>query len=214
MKPFGFVHVSDTHLGYAQYNLEVRRQDFANVFKEVVDKTLELKPDFMIIAGDLFHHARPSNVTLETAITNFRRLEEAGIPVLAVDGGHDAEPNMITGTILNPLDSAGLIYYLPRHKDACWRNANCYVYGVPNFRTRRRTDEQLPLFLEKKKPSPDRSLFNIFVFHMALELPSITPSYIEAEASPELIPEDFNYFAGGHVHKPSSGKFKRGLLVY
>lgn len=214
MKPFGFVHVSDTHLGYAQYNLEVRRQDFANVFKEVVDKTLELKPDFMIIAGDLFHHARPSNVTLETAITNFRRLEEAGIPVLAVDGGHDAEPNMITGTILNPLDSAGLIYYLPRHKDACWRNANCYVYGVPNFRTRRRTDEQLPLFLEKKKPSPDPSLFNIFVFHMALELPSITPSYIEAEASPELIPEGFNYFAGGHVHKPSSGKFKRGLLVY
>jgi len=214
LKPFCFVHVSDVHLGYAQYNLEVRRQDFANVFKEVVDKTLELNPDFMIIAGDLFHHARPSNVTLETAITNFRRLKEAGIPVLAVDGGHDAVPNMITGTILNPLDSAGLIYYLPRHEDACWRNENCYVYGVPNFRTRRRTDEQLPLFLEKNKPSPDPSLFNIFVFHMALELPSITPSYIEAEASPELIPEGFNYFAGGHVHKPSSGKFKSGLLVY
>lgn len=214
MKPFSFVHVADLHLGYAQYNLDVRRQDFGNAFKEVVDKTLELKPDFMIVAGDLFHHARPSNVTLETAITNFRRLREAGVAVLAVDGGHDAAPNVVTGTILNPLDSAGLIYYLPRHEGACWRNESCYVYGVPNFRTRRRTDEQLPPFLEQKKPSPDPSLFNIFVFHMALDLPYVTPPYMEAEASPELIPEGFNYFAGGHVHKPSNGKFKDGLLVY
>jgi len=206
--------VADLHLGYAQYNLDVRRQDFDNAFREVVDRTIELKPDFMIVAGDLFHHARPSNVTLETAITNFRRLKEADIPVLAVDGGHDAAPNVVTGTILNPLDSAGLICYLPRHEGACWRNEKCYVYGVPNFRTRRRTDEQLPLFLEQNKPSPDPSLFNIFVFHMALDLPKVTPSYMEAEASPELIPEGFNYFAGGHVHKPLSSKFKNGLLVY
>jgi len=201
-------------LGYAQYNLDVRRQDFDNAFREVVDKTLELKPDFMIVAGDLFHHARPSNVTLETAITNFRRLKEAGIAVLAVDGGHDAAPNVVTGTILNPLDSAGLIYYLPRHEGTYWQNEKCYVYGVPNYRTRRRTDEQLPLFLEHYKPSPDPSLFNIFVFHMAIDLPSVTPSYMEAEASPQLIPEGFNYLAGGHVHKPSRGKFKDGLLVY
>ena len=214
MKPFSFVHVADLHLGYAQYNLDVRRQDFENAFREVTDKTLELKPDFMIIAGDLFHHARPSNITLETAITNFRRLKEAGITVLAVDGGHDAAPNVVTGTILNPLDSASLIYYLPRHEGACWHNESCYVYGVPNFRTRRKTDELLPIFLEQNKPSPDPSLFNIFVFHMALDLPDVTPPHIEAEASPELLPEGFNYFAGGHVHKPSVNKFKGGLLVY
>jgi len=214
VKPFSFVHVADLHLGYAQYNLDVRREDFENAFKEVVDKTIELKPDFMIIAGDLFHHARPSNVTLETTITNFRRLRDAGIPVLTVDGGHDSAPNIVTGTILNPLDSAGLIHYLPRHEGASWRNESCYVYGVPNFRTKTRTEEQLPIFLEQNKPSPDPSLFNIFLFHMALDLPYVTPPHIEAEASPEIMPDGFNYFAGGHVHQPSSNKFKSGLLVY
>jgi len=214
LKSFSFVHVADLHLGYAQYNLDVRREDFDNAFREVVDKTIELKPDFMIIAGDLFHHARPSNVTLETAITNFRRLRDAGIPVLAVDGGHDAAPNVVTGTILNPLDSAGLIHYLPRHEGACWRNHSFYVYGVPNFRTKRKTEEQLPIFLEQNKPTPEPSLFNIFLFHMALELPAVTPPHIEAEASPELLPEGFNYFAGGHVHQPSKSAFKNGLLVY
>jgi len=215
VKPFSFVHVADLHLGYAQYNLDVRRQDFDNAFREVVDKTIELKPSFMLIAGDIFQQARPSNVTLESAITGFRRLREAGIPVLTVDGGHDSAPNVVTGTVLNPLDTAGLINYLPRHEGASWRSESCYVYGVPNFRTKRRTDEQLPLFLEQNKPSLDPSLFNVFLFHMAVDLPYIDKPYqMEAEASPELMPDGFNYFAGGHVHKPSKIAFKNGVLVY
>jgi DNA repair exonuclease SbcCD nuclease subunit len=215
LKAFSFVHAADLHLGYSQYGLETRREDFDRAFTELVDKTIELKPDFIIIAGDLFHHARQSNITLENAIRNFNRLRQAQIPVLAVDGSHDSAPNAITGTILNPLDSAGLLYYLPRHEGACWQKADCcYVYGVPNFRTKRRTEEQLPLFLEQNKPTPDPTLFNIFVFHMALDLPNVKPPYMEAEATPELVPESFNYYAGGHVHKPYLEQFKKGLLVY
>jgi len=215
LRAFSFVHAADFHLGYSQYGLETRREDFDRAFQELVDKTIELKPDFMIIAGDLFNHARPSNNTLENAITNFSRLREAGIPVLTVDGSHDSAPNVVTGTILNPLDSAGLIYYLPRHEGACWRKKDCcYVYGVPNFRTRRKTEESLPTFMKNNQPSPDSELFNIFVLHMALDIPSLTPPYIKAEAPPELIPEGFNYYAAGHVHKPYMDKFKTGMLVY
>ncbi|MDI6805866.1 MAG: DNA repair exonuclease, partial [Candidatus Bathyarchaeia archaeon] len=215
LRAFSFVHAADLHLGYAQYGLEVRREDFDKAFQELVDKTIELKPDFMIIAGDLFHNARPSNVTLENAIRNFGRLREAGIPVLTVDGSHDSAPNIVTGTILNPLDSAGLIYHLPRHEGACWKKPECcYVYGVPNFRTRRKTEELLPAFMEQNKPAPDPALFNIFVFHMALDLQNVKPPYMEAEASPALIPEGFNYYAAGHVHTPYMENFKSGLLVY
>jgi len=215
LKAFSFVHAADLHLGYSQYGLEARREDFDKAFSELVDKTLELKPNFMIIAGDLFHNARPSNVTLENAVKNFSRLRNAGIPVLVVDGSHDSAPNVITSTILNPLDSAGLIHFLPRHEGACWRlPERCYVYGVPNFRTRRKTEEMLPTFMDKNKPTPDQSLFNIFVFHMALDVPDLNPPYIEAEAPSELIPEGFNYYAAGHVHMPYVGRFKTGLLVY
>ncbi|MGB9740282.1 MAG: metallophosphoesterase family protein [Candidatus Bathyarchaeia archaeon] len=215
MKAFNFIHAADLHLGYSQYGLEERREDFDRAFGELVDKAVELKPDFMIIAGDLFHQARPSNATLEMAIRNFSRLRDAGIPVLTVDGSHDSAPNIITGTILNPLDSAGLIYHLPKHEGACWLKPECcYVYGVPNFRTRRKTEEQLPVFMEQNKPTPDPSLFNIFVFHMALDIPSVKPPYMEAEAPPELLPDGFDYYAAGHVHLPYEGKFKSGTLVY
>ncbi|MFA5364069.1 MAG: DNA repair exonuclease [Candidatus Bathyarchaeia archaeon] len=214
MKPFSFVHAADVHLGYAQYNLDVRRKDFNNAFAELVDKTVALKPDFMILAGDIFEQARPTNSTLEEAIRNLRKLKDACIPVLAVDGSHDSAPNQITSTILNPLDSAGLIYYLPRHEGACWRNENCYVYGIPNFRTARKTEEELPVFLEKCKPTPDPSLFNVLVFHMTLDIPAIKPPKMEAEAHPEMLPEGFNYYAGGHIHKPYKSRFKNGILAY
>jgi DNA repair exonuclease SbcCD nuclease subunit len=215
LRAFSFVHAADLHLGNSQYGLEARREDFDKAFQQLVEKTIELKPDFMIIAGDLFHQARPSNTTLENAIRNFSQLRDAGIPVMTVDGSHDSAPNLITGTILNPLDSAGLIYHLPRHEGACWRKEGvCYVYGVPNFRTRRKTEESLPAFMEQHKPTPYPGVFNIFVFHMAVDLPSVKPPYMEAEVPPELIPEGFNYYAAGHVHSPYLEKFKTGLLVY
>jgi len=216
MNPFSFVHTADLHLGYEQYNVDARREDFYRAFQEVVEKTIELKPDFMIIAGDLFQYARPSNSTLENVITSFRRLKDAGVSILVVDGSHDAAPNIITGTILNPLDRAGLVYYLPRHEEACWRNDDCYVYGIPNFRTRRNTEEQLPSFYEIKRPRPDPKSFNIFVFHMALDIPTVVKRHprIEAEAPPDLFPDDFNYYAGGHIHSPTRIPFKGGVLVY
>jgi len=215
LKPFSFVHASDLHLGYAQYGLEARRQDFDNAFKELVDKAIELKPDFMIIAGDLFHQARPSNVTLENTIRSFKRLKDANIPVLTVDGSHDSAPNIITGTILHPLDSAGLIHHLPRHSGACWRKPDCcYVYGIPNFHNKHKTEEVLPKFMAENPPTPGDKVCNIFVFHAAVDLPSVKPPYIEAEVSPEQLPNGFDYYAAGHVHERYLGKFKDGFLAY
>ena len=215
LKPFSFVHASDLHLGYAQYGLEARRQDFDNAFKELVDKAIELKPDFMIIAGDLFHQARPSNVTLENTIRSFKRLKDANIPVLTVDGSHDSAPNIITGTILHPLDSAGLIHHLPRHSGACWRKPDCcYVYGIPNFHNKHKTEEALPKFMTENPPTPSNKVYNIFVFHAAVDLPSVKPPYIEAEVSPEQLPNGFDYYAAGHVHERYLDKFKTGFLAY
>ena len=215
MKPFSFVHAADLHLGYAQYGLEVRRQDFDDAFSELVDKTIALKPDFMIIAGDLFHHARPSNATLENSVKSFKRLKDAGIAVLTVDGSHDCAPNTITGTILYPLDSAGLIHHLPRHSGACWsKTDSCYVYGIPNFRSKHKTAEELPKFMAENIPKPNPKVCNIFVFHGAVDLPGVKPPYIEAELSPEQLPDGFGYYAAGHVHERFLGKFKSGFLVY
>ncbi len=214
MRAFSFVHASDLHLGYPQYGLEARRQDFDNAFAELVDKAIELKPDFIIIAGDLFHQPRPSNHTLENTIRSFKRLKDAGIQVLTVDGSHDSAPNTITSTILYPLDSAGLIIHLPRHLGACWSKPDCcYVYGIPTYHNRHKTQEALPKFMEDNPPTPKAGVANIFVFHGAIDLASVKGPF-EAEISPDELPGGFCYYAAGHIHERFLGKFKDGILVY
>jgi exonuclease SbcD len=214
MKPFSFVHLADSHLGFIQYNIEARRDDFTKAFKEAADRAIELKPNFMIIAGDLFHQPRPTNPTLAATIHELKRLRDNNIKVLAVDGTHDSAPNIVTGTILTPLDNAGLIFYLPAHEGACWRTENCYIYGIPSYQTKVKVEEMLPEFLSKNKPTPDKNLFNIFVFHEAVDDPKIIPPSMEAELNRDLIPDGFDYYAGGHIHKSSKIPFKSGILAY
>ncbi|MDL0138757.1 metallophosphoesterase, partial [Halobacterium salinarum] len=49
------LHTSDTHLGYRQYHLDERRQDFADAFAEVVSAGIQHDVDAVVHAGDLFH---------------------------------------------------------------------------------------------------------------------------------------------------------------
>jgi len=214
MKSFSFVHLADAHLGKMQYGLEVRREDFTKAFVEAVEKIIELKPNFMIISGDLFEEPRPANPTLATAIRELRRLRDCNIPVLAVDGSHDSAPNVITGTILIPLDRAGLLHYLPFREGSYWKSESCYVYGIPNYNTRTKTEHMLPEFLAKNEPKPDPHLFNILAFHGALDDPTLKPPGMDAELRPEIVPDGFDYYAGGHIHDPLEIQFKSGTLAY
>jgi DNA repair exonuclease SbcCD nuclease subunit len=49
---------------------------------------------------------------------------------------------------------------------------------------------------------------------MALDIPLIKPPKMEAEVSSENLPDGFNYYAGGHIHKPYKSSFKKGILAY
>jgi DNA repair exonuclease SbcCD nuclease subunit len=214
MPRISFVHVADTHLGYAQYGLETRREDFSRAFEEVIKKTIELNASFMLIAGDFFHEARPANPTLAEAVHSLRLLKERGIKVLTVDGSHDSSPNRATGTILSPLDKAGLICYLPMREKACWENDNVYVYGVPSLTPRARATESVSRILSEKKPSPKPDKFNVFAFHGSVGIPEVTDYVFRPDLSVDEVPDGFNYYAGGHIHAPINVSFKSGKLVY
>lgn len=86
-----FLHAADIHLGHQQYGLVKRSNDFARAYLEVVDHAVEHAVDFVLIAGDLFHHARADAWTLRQSMEGLGRLRAAGIPVLAVEGNHDAQ---------------------------------------------------------------------------------------------------------------------------
>ena len=84
------IHTGDTHIGYSQYHSPVRRQDFLDAFEAVVDDAVDGGVDAVVHAGDLFHDRRPELRDLMGTISVLRRLDDAGIPFLAVVGNHES----------------------------------------------------------------------------------------------------------------------------
>ncbi|HEX2779737.1 MAG TPA: DNA repair exonuclease [Gemmatimonadaceae bacterium] len=109
------VHLSDLHLGFRQYQrltpagINQREADVARAFRNAIDKTIELAPDLVVIAGDVFHNVRPTNPAILVAFRDFARLR-AALPeakIVIVAGNHDTPRTAETGCILRlfePLD--------------------------------------------------------------------------------------------------------------
>src|SRR5258706_16087552 len=84
-----FIHIADTHLGYEQYGVRERFNDFSRAFWDIIDDALKRHVDFMVIAGGLFNKRAIDALTLIHAIEGLKKLKECGIPVVAIEGNHD-----------------------------------------------------------------------------------------------------------------------------
>ena len=85
------IHTGDTHLGYQQYHLPQRREDFLEAFRRVAADAVEEGVDAVVHAGDLFHDRRPTLPDIMGALSVLRDLDDAGIPFLAVVGNHESK---------------------------------------------------------------------------------------------------------------------------
>ncbi|MCB0144467.1 MAG: exonuclease SbcCD subunit D [Caldilineaceae bacterium] len=84
-----FLHVADCHLGYKQYNLFERYNDFARAFIHIMQQAVDERVDFVLLAGDLFQKRSIDALTLNQAMTGLERLQQAQIPCIAIEGNHE-----------------------------------------------------------------------------------------------------------------------------
>ena len=85
------IHTGDTHVGYQQYNVPDRRDDFLSAFRQVVRDAIADDVDAVVHAGDLFHDRRPALTDIMGTLHVLEELSEAAIPFLAVVGNHEAK---------------------------------------------------------------------------------------------------------------------------
>jgi len=84
-------HTGDTHLGYSQYHLPERREDFQAAFENVLADAVSEGVDAVVHAGDLFHDRQPSLSDVLGAVSALEELDDAGIPFLAIVGNHESK---------------------------------------------------------------------------------------------------------------------------
>ncbi len=213
-----FAHLADAHLGYEQYHLPFRAEDFAKSFKSAVESVVEQDVDIVIISGDLFHRSNPNPKTIKQAIEILNLLRRENIPVFAIEGNHDKTIKDVS--IYDLLESLGLLFKLGLRKkfvksdflkSKTFGNYSL-VYanydGLTIFGDTHRSSHQFKLLMEDRY-LPD---CDIVVLHMSVKEVvdfEIRDDYVTLKDLPKA-----KYYALGHIHIPILKNISDSLFVY
>ena len=213
------VHLSDIHLGFRQYQRQTptginqREADVATSFCRVIDAVIELRPDLVLIAGDVFHTVRPTNPAILHAFRHFSRLMQMlpDTTVVMVAGNHDTPRTAETGCILRLFKPLGINVVDGEAQRVPVDKHDLMILAVPDMQGRR------PLL----EPDPNAK-YNILLLHGEIE--GVLPRYgRELDRSPmeitqeELAADKWDYVALGHYHVYRSvapNAFYSGSLDY
>lgn len=193
-------HLADVHLGYRRYNklaksgVNQREVDVNLAFQEAISRIISLKPDLVIIAGDLFHSVRPSNAIVTFCFRQLRKLaRESRAPVVIVGGNHEAPKRIDTGSVLQLFceiegvyvaDGNREVFTFPEKSVAVTCLPHSAVMGLADLRLR----------------ADDRFAHNILVAHAQVNerwVSDFGGAEVELKA---LVPHEWDYIALGHVH--------------
>jgi DNA repair protein SbcD/Mre11 len=217
-----FVHTADNHLGYEQYGINERFNDFARAFLAVVEAAIERHADFFVVAGDLFNKRAIDARTLMQAKTAFELLKKAGIPAIAIEGNHDRTYYRDGISWLQFLCWDGLIQLLnPTVRDGApeivpfdqvsqrgtyvdLKNGKIRVYGLPWYgASTARVMESFARELAAIRDEETRAgvEYRVLLMHTGVEgiVPQMhgLPTYEEFQPLRGLV----DYVGLGHVHK-------------
>ncbi len=205
---YKFAHIADCHLGAQKYS-ELKELEI-NAFNTSLDKCIEEKVDFIIIAGDLFHSNLPDMGVVKQAVGKLKEVAEEGIPVYINYGSHDFSPNETS--IIDVITESGLLRKL----------FNGYIVendqGEEKLKLEFITDEKTGAKLTgisgrkmglddayynmlDKKSLEEEDGFKIFVFHTSIK--NLLPDFLSKMDGIDIkrLPQKFDYYAGGHIHQ-------------
>ena len=219
-----FLHTADWHIGRKLQGKDLL-EDQQYVMNNLISKIDETKPDFLIIAGDLYDRSVPSKeatILLQELLVKINI--ECNIPIFAISGNHDSRERLAIGeawfskhkfylhTRLNQVfdkitiedtDIYLLPYFEPFEAREHFEDATLTTH---NSATKRVIDEIYK--------NIDMSKTNILVAH------TFVSGGLETDSEREIsvgtvenvaveIFEKFDYVALGHLHNPNAIKEER-----
>ena len=185
----------------------------AQSFTRAVDKVIELAPEVVLIAGDVFHQVRPTNTAILHAYLQFARLRNA-LPraeIVMVAGNHDTPRSAETGSILRLFAALGLHVIDAEARALDFPELDLTVLGV--------ADNQHPR--PKLVPTGTRR-WNLLLLHGEVEGMLGPFAALHEMAAQEITQDDLNttqwdYIALGHYHvyrRLAPNQFYSGSLDY
>lgn len=211
IEELNFIHIADLHLGGFREEI-LNRMNFKN-FQRVINDSIEKKIDFLIISGDIFNTPIPNIDIVNRFILEIKKLNKLNIPVFCIGGSHDY--SNLKKSYIELLNNTGIICDV--NKLIQIPNSNNYeleitkneklklnICGLVGKKTGLDKNLYMRLNKTKLKENLDENYLNIFLFHTTID--DLLPAKFKLRANFKsdfklnLLPEGFNYYAGGHIH--------------
>lgn len=192
-------HISDLHLGYAQFGLEEREEDVYQTFHEAIDISIREGVKLVILAGDLFHNPRPCGKAIITLGNALKKLKEKQVPAAFVLGEHDIS-RLRDVPFAHIYSNLGLAKKL-RH-DEPFIVDDCVVFGVDKER-RSNIDSLIENMRRAEQIAKQHSGKKVLVLHQGLT----DFNKFAGELNSTDLPAGFNYYALGHYHDHQEKRF-------
>ncbi len=214
------VHLSDLHLGFRQYQrftsmgINQREHDVALAFRKAIDKTIELQPDVVLFAGDVFHNVRPTNPAIIHTFKQLSRLVQM-LPdavIVMIAGNHDTPRTSETGCLLRLFKPLGIEVVDGTFEVLPFKERDLSILAVPDL-----GGGQPPVLRPQGK-----ARYNVLLLHGEME-GLIPPRVGIGERQPteitreELGAQNWDYVALGHYHvcrEIAPNAFYSGSLEY
>jgi DNA repair exonuclease SbcCD nuclease subunit len=191
-----FAHFADCHLGgWRQEELQALNFDS---FQKAIDIIIREKPDFLLLAGDLFDSAYPPIEILKETFAEFKKVKEAEIPVFMIAGSHDFSAS--GKTFLDVLEKAGFCKSIDnfevqqdgRIKLIPTKFQDLALFGYSGKKSSMEVEDLKKVYLSELCPN------SIFVFHSTIKdvVGNLPMDSVEKERLPLA-----NYYAMGHIHQ-------------
>lgn len=212
-----FAHLADCHIGSWR---DPKLKDTSTIaFQKAVDKCIGENVDFVLISGDLFNTSLPRLDNLKDAVNALKTLKEKNIAVYIIPGSHDYSPS--GKTMLDVLENAGLFINVVKGEEingklklkfTIDKKTGAKITGMLGKRYSLEKEYYKNLILENLE---NESGYKIFMFHSGIDelKPEDMQNIITQPLS--LLPKNFNYYAGGHVHIVKDAKIEGyGMIAY
>jgi DNA repair exonuclease SbcCD nuclease subunit len=198
------IHFSDTHLGFSdlditsEYGVNQREVDFYKAFSDVIDAILEIKPDYVIHTGDLFHRASPSNRAITFALTQLKRVQLLNIPFIIIAGNHSTPRTSTSSPILKALSTLDNVKAVFSQRYEKVEFEDIIFHALPHINDERIIDDEL----DSIESNINIKKRNLFMMHC-----SVGAHYLMHEFGEWVYPknredifEKMDYVALGHWH--------------
>ncbi|AEV95419.1 metallophosphoesterase family protein [Pediococcus claussenii] len=198
-----FIHAADIHLGspfkgLKDIDLKVKQRVLdatGEAFKQLISNAIRDQVDFVLIVGDLFDNANPDLNSINLAIDQFEKLQDAGILVFLSFGNHDFLNNRIPVNIFP-------------------KNVNVFNADISNKIIELSTGERIGIAgfsYDKQAVTADMASlfpirdskvdFQIGMLHGSMDGINAPESHYAPFTKQELLNKNYDYWALGHIHQ-------------